>query len=354
MDPLTPISTPPSQRWREFRIQALPVLTFIAVVASVAVLWQRYVFPSNIVAQVDAQTANIITTEAGTIEALNVVRFQRVKKGDVIAVIGAGNTNLLAASLRVIEADLAVMRQRIEVGEFRSDQNYENIRLTYLEQLVQLQVNRVKAKLAESEYLMQADLFTNSIVSSNALNAARYNWEAIETEVREMEKFLKVKEETLPKLRGELTNALAAIDQSIAAQSSLALMTVTNIYLRAPIDGVITSVSNHVGARVMAGTSIATISSTEPERIIAYMRPPITRLPKVGDTLEVRRRSFKRQTAVTTVEQVGSQLEPIASALVVLTGTSTVDLGLPFAVTLPPNMQLLPGEIIDIIYEPKH
>jgi multidrug resistance efflux pump len=355
MDPLTPIPTPPAQRWREFRIQALPILTFIAAVAAIAVLWQRYVFPSNIVAQVDAETANVITTQLGTIEELRVERFQQVAKGDVIAVINPGDTNLLAATLHAVEADLAVLQERIDSGEVRAGQTYENTRLTYLEQLAQLQVSRINAKLAEAEFNMQKELFAGDtpLVASNKYLVALYKWQAALTNVVEMEKFLAEKEKTLPRLRAENSNAVSVINEAVAAQKKVLTMTASNIIIRAPIDGVITAVSNVVGSRVMPGASICTISSTKPERIIAYMRPPISHLPTAGDTLEVRRRSFKRQTAVATIKQVGSQLEPIAPALAVLTGTSKIDLGLPFEVTLPPKMGLLPGEVVDIIYEPK-
>lgn len=355
MDDLTPIPTPPAQRWREFRIQALPVLTFIAAIAAVAVIWQRYVFPSNIVAQVDAETAEIISTVPGQIAALNVQRFQQVKKDDILVVLSAADTNVVAATLQAVEADLAVLRQRIEVGDFRSEQTFENAQLAYYEQLAQLQVSRVNAKLAEAEFRMQEELFHGStpLIASNSYNVALYRWQSALTNIAEMERFLKLKAETLPRLRGDASNAMAAISQAVAAQKSVLLTTASNIVLRAPFDGIIIGVSNYVGGRVMAGAPIVTIASTQPERIIAYMRPPITTLPKPGDSLEIRRRSFKRQTATTTVAHVGTQLEPIVPALAVISGTSQVDLGLPFEVMLPPKLGLLPGEVVDIIYEPK-
>ena len=35
MESLPPIPTPPAERWREFRIQALPLMTFVAVLLGV-------------------------------------------------------------------------------------------------------------------------------------------------------------------------------------------------------------------------------------------------------------------------------------------------------------------------------
>jgi multidrug resistance efflux pump len=352
MDDLKPIPTPAAQRWREFRIQALPILTFIGIIACIGLLWQRYVFPSNIIAQVEMETASVITTLPGRIEDIKVQRFQHVKEGQILAIVNVTDTNMLQASLRAVEADLFVMRQRIEEGYLRAGQTYERERLTYLEQLAQLQVDRVNAKLAEAEYQMEADLYASTISSSNNLNAAKYRWEAATTRVKEMENFLKEKQQVLPRLQSDMTNAVAAVDRATKAQQGV-LSATTNLILRAPMDGIITGVSNHIGEFVMGGTPIITMSATEAEQIIAYMRPPLTQVPKAGDTLQIRRRTFKRQAAVATIREVGTQLEPIAPTLVP-PSTAQVELGLPFAVNLPPNLGLVPGEIVDIIYEPKN
>ena len=87
MDPLAPIPTPPAQRWREFRIQALPILTFIAVLACVVSLWHSYVLPTNIVGEVEAIRTPLISAVPGTIRELKVTRFQRVKAGDLLVQI---------------------------------------------------------------------------------------------------------------------------------------------------------------------------------------------------------------------------------------------------------------------------
>ena len=66
MDPLPPIPTPPAQRWREFRIQVLPVVVFVGVLMAVVCMWKSYVVPSGVVGEVEAIRANI-TGVPGTI-----------------------------------------------------------------------------------------------------------------------------------------------------------------------------------------------------------------------------------------------------------------------------------------------
>ena len=41
MESLPPIPTPPAERWREFRIQALPLLTFVVVLLGGQIRWLR-------------------------------------------------------------------------------------------------------------------------------------------------------------------------------------------------------------------------------------------------------------------------------------------------------------------------
>ena len=63
MDPLPPIPTPPAQRWREFRIQVLPVVVFVGVLTAVVCMWKSYVVPSGVVGEFEAIRANITVGE---------------------------------------------------------------------------------------------------------------------------------------------------------------------------------------------------------------------------------------------------------------------------------------------------
>ena len=119
------------------------------------------------------------------------------------------------------------------------------------------------------------------------------------------------------------------------------------IVLRAPIGGRISSVIHHAGERVPAGAPILTITSSRADRIVAYVRQPIPWHPKLGDVVSVRTRAGRRRTSDAQIVKVGSQLEPIAAILLPIT-RPLPELGLPVALTLPPELDLLPGEIVDL------
>ena len=54
MDSLPPIPTPAAQRWREFRIQILPVIVFVCTMVAIALMWRSFVQASRVVGEVEA------------------------------------------------------------------------------------------------------------------------------------------------------------------------------------------------------------------------------------------------------------------------------------------------------------
>jgi hypothetical protein len=81
MDKLPTIPTPPAQRWREFRIQVLPLIIFTGVLFSVAFLWRSFVAPTGIVGEAGTVKADVISIQGGTIAQVNADRFEVVEEG---------------------------------------------------------------------------------------------------------------------------------------------------------------------------------------------------------------------------------------------------------------------------------
>lgn len=350
MDPLPPIPTPPAQRWREFRIQALPVLTFIVVLVCIAALWRNYIVPSNMVGEVEITQASIITSLPGTIKEVKVKRFQRVAAGDEIAIISTMDAETVQASVRAIEADLKLLRTRMELDVERNKQSYEQIRLEYLKELTDLQFDRINAVYYELEANRLASLATNNpIVSQTEYELAMRLAASTRTNIAQKERYLAEKEKTLPTLAPGAKSD-ESILEAIKAQEALMLATGQNVTLKAPIDGVVSIVYQFANAKVVPNAPIAVITSTDTSRIIGYVRKPYSVIPKPGDVVQIRRHSFKREFAEGTVLDVGGHLAPISAGLVpIATGSTTNELGLPFAVSIPPQFALLPGEPVDLI-----
>jgi multidrug resistance efflux pump len=348
MDPLAPIPTPPAQRWREFRIQALPLLTFLVVLACIVTLWHNYVLPTSMVGEVESMHASVISAVPGTIKELKVQRFQRVKAGDEIAVISTMDAATLQASLRAVEGDLKLMRARMQLDVERNIQSYEQTRLDYAKELTDLNFDRINVQFYDLEANRLAQLITNNpIISRTEYEAALRLAASTRTNIVEKEKYLAEKARTLPRMEPGV-KADDAVLEAIKAQEEVLQATSQTVSLRAPFDGMISQVLHYPGEKVVANTPLITVSATSATRIVGYVRKPFSTIPKPGDTIQIRKQSFKREVAQGTVLDVGGQLEAIGLNLAPATA-GTNELGLPFSVSIPAELALIPGEPVDLI-----
>lgn len=356
MDKLPPIPTPPAQRFREFRIQVLPVVTFCAVVATIVLMWSRYVEPSNVVGAVESLHANVSSTSSGTLQELKVVRFQMVTNGQVIGQVVTVSPGLLQASIDAMKKDLDVMRARMVTDEERNFISYQGVRLSLLSDRIQHAVNRVNLRQAEADFKRAEDLFHAkpiALISQDAYDLAKTKLEALRVTVADEVKFLEDKERTLPTLRPTTTNSLSVLAAVEAEEKKIRENNQPTI-LTAPMDGMVTTINARPGEKVLPGVPIVIISGTQPERIVAYIRQPVQVRPKVGDTVQVRRTGFQRTSEVASITEVGTQMELVDPVLLPAANARIPETGLLIAIKVPPGLALIPGEIVNIILKPSN
>jgi len=366
MDPLPPIPIPPGQRWREFRLQAVPIIVFLTVLSLVVIIWRGYVSLPNLMGEVEVIRENVASPKAGVLSQLNVTSFQSVKAGDVVAYVITTEPRILASSLAIIQAEIGLMRVNLEpiLGQQRYVLSYDRARLDWMEQKVALATARVKLQLAVTELRRTEELFKEKILSEGVLDEARSAKEKLETEVEERTTLVEEQERTLQQLR--LVNAPQSTPLSppapqdtmraaIAVQEEklrLAEAELSPITLRVPIDGMISTVHRRSGETIMAGESILTISAHSSDRIVGYMRQPLPFEPKVGMAVEIRSRSSGRQICSSKILRVGTQMEPVGTAQLSLANAKAVETGLPILVGLPPELKLRPGELVELKFHP--
>jgi hypothetical protein len=74
--------------------------------------------------------------------------------------------------------------------------------------------------------------------------------------------------------------------------------------------------------------------------------------PKPGTRVEVRTRGPNRQVGTAQVIEVGTQFEAIAPALQAPVKIANVELGLPLGISMPANLKIRPGELVDLTLLP--
>jgi hypothetical protein len=127
--------------------------------------------------------------------------------------------------------------------------------------------------------------------------------------------------------------------------------------LIAPINGAVTFLHAAVGDKVQAGLPVLLVAGNKPDRIIAFLRQPISFVPAAGDPVRIRPRARHPGGARTTVQRVGLQLTPIRQTLLPLAASRQevphIEYGLPVIVNVPPELQLFPGEVVELTLLPK-
>lgn len=356
-----PIPMPLGRRLRGARLRLLPVLVFAGAAAATALLWKDHVAALTMVGQAEPIVSNVSCHRTGVLAELNVNRFQHVKFGEPMGRVMIVDPRILAASLAVIQSEIEALRVNLRpvAAVQRLAMDYDQLRLEWMRQRTLLAADRVNLQLAEVEFHRMEELFTNNppIISARDYDKAKATRDGFQTKVAELSNLVSACEKSLHDLqvtnRADLsvvsTNPLVA---AIAVQESKLRLTeaeMNPVVVKAPMDGIITTIYHRVGEAVTPGESIVALATLDAVRIVGYLRPPIVREPQVGMKVTVRTRGLRRNAGPARILEVGSQFEPIPPTLLGPVNFANVIQGLPVNISLPANLKIRPGELVDII-----
>lgn len=354
-DALPPIPIPATLRWREFRVRTLPILLFVAALGGVCFIWQHNLSAPMLVGAVEARSAQVTSPYAGKIVELRVDRFQIVTKGTPVAVIVPTDPR---AALSVIQSELDILRTKLGPNQTqqRIETDYERLRMDWLLQKVDLATAKVNLERARNELQREEELFKQKLISDRAYDFALKSEQALAVEVSERSNLVHDAELGLkhlevmgaPQASTDVTGSLVAALQTEEQKLKAAAAGTEPVTLVAPIDGMVRFIHRQVGENFFNGDPMVTITATEPESIISYLRQPIPFEPRVGMNVEVRTRALQSRASVGRISNVGAQFEPITNSLAMARPGMSVDLGLPVEISLPPGLKVRPGEIVDL------
>lgn len=355
MNPQTPIPIPRALRWREFRVRILTILLFVVALGGAGYLWKYNLTSPALVGMVEVRNAQVSSPYAGKIAQLNVDRFQTVTQGTPVAVLVPNDPR---AALDVIQSELDILQTKLgpHQTQQRNETDYERLRMDWLLQRVDLATARVNLERARNELQRDEELHKQKLISDDLYDITLKTEQALAVEVLERSNL--VSDASLGLKRLEVMGApqpgenpiqsLMATLQTEEQKLSQAAAGTEPVTLVAPMDGTVSMVDRQSGENLSAGDPIMTITASEPEHIISFLRQPIPFEPKVGMQMEVRTRTFQIQSGVAHIENVGSQFEGITNALAILRPGVPVDLGLAIEISLPPGLKMRPGELVDL------
>jgi HlyD family secretion protein len=364
MTPPSParIPIPWSQRWHFVRLRIVPALIFIGLLFVLVLLWRNYASAPTLVGQAEVVPENVSCYKAGMLAQLTVNRFQKVKAGDAVGQVLVTDPKILASSLAVIQAQIEEIRasQTPVAAEQRLAMEYSEVRLHWLAQRAELGVAKADLLVAEADFRRTEELFKDKIVSQRAFELAKAKQDSLRNKVDELTASVEDQGRRVGLLQPTNTAEISRVsDQSLQAaigvqesQLRLTEAELNPITLRAPADGMVDVIYHRVGEAVTVGEPIVGIAPFNAVRIIGYLRPPVLEEPKMGARVEVRTRGPRRQVGAAHIIEVGTQFEPLPAALQLPVKLANTELGLPLSISVPPTLNIRPGELVDLTLVP--
>lgn len=352
---LEPIPSPPGHLLREFCHRVLPTLAFAAAILASTVIWKVRFNGIQIFGEVEPVRASVTAVEGGQLVSWTVERFQPVTNGQLLGTIQLLDPDAVRSELSVLATELSLMRSRMALDEARNEQNVETMRARWLEARVNLATARVTLENARRDLERSRSLRADRIVSDAEFDLAQSAFDALLAEVNERTRVVEGLDEAVRTLdtthRRTQGGSLDVIAEALTAQERL-LLRQRDQLLRAPIDGIVSVVNHRVGERLIPGSIVAVVAAQRSERIIAYVRQPLMLDLQPGMQVQVRTRGRGARTATSQILHVGSEIEPILTPSFLRPFNLDVDHGLAFSVAVPPDLPVLPGEMVDLTVWP--
>jgi multidrug resistance efflux pump len=282
---------------------------------------------------------------------------------DVLQPVKAGQSlgRVIVNDPKLLEASLAVIRAEIEVLRTTTDMNFERLRLDWMSKRVELVALKSELQQAEATLARITALHRDKLATDEEFDQARFARDGVKAR-------LEAQTELIAQLEPELQPLEVAPNRSIPTAAAAGLRAAIQqreeqlrlieaqlgpVGLIAPIDGVVTLLYRRAGEVITTSDPVVQITSTRSDRIIAFIRQPVTVEPKPGMEAEVRTRTFARRIGMARVTQVGQQLEPITPTLLAAmrlpVAAIPTDLGLRVHISPPEGFTLRPGEQVDVI-----
>ncbi len=351
------IPIPPSQRWREIRIRVIPLVIFVIVAGVVAMLWKDRVDATTMVGQVVGQQAEVRSPRSGSLAELHVNAFDSVSAGDQLGRVITTDPKIVETELAVILAEIELIRLSMDpfADQQRNLLNYESMQMDLMENRARLGIARIREQQAEREYNRVQRLYDDGLTSEEALDRAETAYWALQEEVSTIENLVQRLDSRLDDMdMDELLEQWKENDPKAAAievqRRNIDRITaeMMPVALHAPVSGQVAAVHKMNGEYVDQGDPVLMIHAPRPDHIRAHLKHPVSINPEPGMEVLVRRQNRHREEAIMEIAEVGVQLESVEERATLFPDWPIESLGLPIRIAITNELDLIPGEVVDM------
>ena len=351
-----PIPIPFKQRLQDLRVRLVPVVMFAVTIVIAGWLWRDTITPSAMLGEVTSAQSTVTSPTAGVLQQLKVRRFDSVHQGDVIAEIHPEDAR---QALDVLQGEINLFKAKTDAQATQRTQDrmtldYEKLSLDLMTEKVALVIAKAKAKKMAMDLDVARGLLSDPSQSQRFLQEAQLAKEAADAELKERQTLVSTLAQRVDELSAVTKSANGLIESLTKTVDSFETRlrdiekSQAAIPVRAPINGMVTTVLHRAGETMRRGDPLIIITSAQPESIVGYLRQPISVEPTVGQSVEVRSRDRHRSQGTAYVTRVGVQFEPITN-VALQPNITTPTVGLPVEISLPSGMKLRPGELVSLV-----
>jgi multidrug resistance efflux pump len=327
------------------------VVVFAAVACGVCALWRRQVSGGYYIGRVELVQSSVASVRQATVVRLKVGLLDRVEEGEEVAVIRPSDLEVVTARLA---AEIESLRSQLIQNEDRIALNYQQLRLEWMRQNVELSAAKVELELAQANVVRSAGLVKQNVISTAEFQLLESRRDSLNERVTTLSRLIREIEPEIARLRpveaGESV-LQKTVDSAIRAQQLELKALEDSTVLRSPLAGGISSVLKRPGEVVSAAEPLMVVSSDDARRVLAYRRQPLGDIPSVGDPVRVRSRRQGGMTFNGKVIRVGGWVDGIPVGFISGPRNSdkTLESGLPVLIELESGSGLVPGELVGVV-----
>jgi len=374
-------------RGGNLRLHILPILVWFVALGGVIFLLSHRRQRFEVLGLAQGQVRQISSTSMGRLQNVPVQLFESVREGDVVAIIDTvldhkhlevelkAKQAVFLAEIKQLQAELKATGNRltVEAANRKNDMvdtqrrfalDVENARLRTLQLKASLEPDQIRLEELELDSKIlaaQEPLQANSAILYEQKKLKKQQ-EALAKEIDEKRHLLVQAESDLEQaisrrdefalrqpVNPELQTVLEPIQAAIHVKEVQIAEILTDrqaLELKAPFDGIVSEIQRKSGEAVLAGEPILSIAETKPREILAYANQKLASRLEANMKVKLIKNSIPQQIANSQITHLGPGVQLVPEQL---RGDPAVpEWGRPMLIRVPPNMNLMPGEIVGI------
>ena len=364
------------------RMHIIPVLMWVVALAGLYGLFIHKTAKFETLGVVEAEKRQIAATCTGRLQTVKVGLFDTVKKGQLLAVVNTlgddehiqEQLDTISAEIQYLMAQLVPMQDQMLTDQQQRENDkaatyrrfaadVEQMRLGVLELKAGIEIDKVTLNDLELDLNVSKELLKEDAIAEYEVQKAQIAYDALAKKIEENKILIEQAQANVeisdirakeyakqqlhePSVDSELEVIHKAIKVQEQKMEELVAMRLP-LELYAPEDGVISQIRVMPGEVIMPGDEVFTIRTVGTGAIVAYASEiQLDLLKRNNMQVEIRKDGIPTRIAKSKVTEVGPIVEEVSTNL--LRDQKVRQWGRPILISIPSNMEVVPGEIVGI------